>query len=293
MTDIHIALTFNDAFWAPAYAVMRSVCLASPRRADMVFHLCHDGLSAEHASVLDTIADEFGARLAYHPLREDERFRSMARDLPVGRRFPSVVYARLLLDLIVPPEAERVIYLDCDTMLLDDIAALHEVDLGGKALGAVRDGWALFNKNGRDAREKRDIFDPASPYFNSGMLVIDLARFAAADIPGRLAELRAAGVLEKLYYDQDMLNLIFAGDWVELDWRWNVIDPRMAHQALHPKLLHFTGEQRPWSLFAGIFQTVAFGRLYRHVMTNDVFYRFWRERQIRRLKKLWPFRGRQ
>lgn len=292
MTDINVALTFNDAFWAPAYAVMRSICLTTRRRADLVFHLCHDGLSQPHAAVLRTITEEFGARLVFHSLHDDARFAEIARGLPVARRFPPVIYARLLLDLLVPAQAGRVIYLDCDTMVLDDIAELHAVDLGGKSLAAVKDGWALFNKNGRDAREKREIFDPASAYFNSGMMVIDLARFAAADIPGRLAGLRTDGVLERLYFDQDMLNLIFADDWVGLDWRWNVIDPRMAHQALHPKLLHFTGEQRPWSLFAGMFRTVAFARLYRHVMTNAVFYRFWRERQMRRLRKLWPFGAR-
>jgi lipopolysaccharide biosynthesis glycosyltransferase len=288
-SPIHIALTFNDAFWAPAYAVMRSACLSSRRRGEIVFHLCHDGLSDEHANVLRTITSEFGAQLVFHPLRGNERFSDISRGLPVARRFPPVIYARLLLDVLMPADTKRVIYIDCDTMLLGDVAELYAVDLTGKSLAAVKDGWALFNKNGRDAREKRDVFDPASDYFNSGMMVIDLQRFAAADIPGRLARLRSDGVLDKLYFDQDMLNLIFAEDWVGLDWRWNVIDPRMAHQALHPKLLHFTGEQRPWSLFAGMFKTVAFGRLYRHVMTNEVFYRFWRERQVRRLRKLWPF----
>ena len=35
---IHIVLTFDDNFWAPAYAVARSICL-STRRRDLVFHL--------------------------------------------------------------------------------------------------------------------------------------------------------------------------------------------------------------------------------------------------------------
>ncbi len=37
--QLHIALSFNDKFWAPAYAVMRSICLTSTRRKDIVFHL--------------------------------------------------------------------------------------------------------------------------------------------------------------------------------------------------------------------------------------------------------------
>jgi len=43
----HIALTFDDYFWAPAYATMRSVCLTTRRRADLVF-ACANGTFRGH-----------------------------------------------------------------------------------------------------------------------------------------------------------------------------------------------------------------------------------------------------
>ena len=57
---IHIALTFDDNFWAPAYALMRSVCLFTRRRRDLVFHLCHRTLLPAHQTDLEGIAEEFG-----------------------------------------------------------------------------------------------------------------------------------------------------------------------------------------------------------------------------------------
>ncbi|GHA22157.1 general stress protein A [Devosia pacifica] len=288
---IHVALAFDDNFWAPAFAVMRSVCLNTTRRRDLVFHLCHEGLAEKRYAALDKIAEEFGATLVHHRLAESDRFRAMRERLPVARRLHPVIYARLLLDRLLPEGTPRVIYLDCDTMMMGPIERLWQMDLDGKALAAVEDPWRLFNMNGRDLREKRDIFDPALPYFNSGMLVIDLEKFARANIAGHLAEFERKGYLNRLYYDQDMLNLIFRGNWKRLDWRYNVVDPRMAHQAMDPFLLHFTGEVRPWSLTAGMLQSVAFGRLYRHVMTNAVFYAFWRERLLRGFKRLNPFAG--
>jgi lipopolysaccharide biosynthesis glycosyltransferase len=281
---IHVALAFDDKFWAPAYAVMRSICLNTTRRGDLVFHLCEDGLADDHRAVLEEIVVEFGARLNIIALAEDADFNAICRSLPIPRRLHSVIYARMLLDRLLPADVARVIYLDCDTMVMGPIERLWDADLAGCALGAVSDPWRLFNMNGKDLAEKRDIFDPALPYFNSGMLVIDRARFAAARIPDAIADLSTRGIIERLYYDQDMLNLIFRGNWAPLDWRCNLVDPRMAHQALDPLVLHYTGQFRPWSLLAGMFQTVAFGRLYRHVMTNDVFYRFWRERWARRLR---------
>lgn len=280
--SIHVALAFDDNFWAPAYAVMRSVCLTTARRADLVFHLCHDGLSAQRRQQLEAITTEFGAQLRDYPLQAHETFNTVARSLPVARRLHSVIYARMLLDLLLPPDVRRVIYLDCDTMVIAPIEALWEEDLGDKAIAAVPDGWALFQMGGRDMDEKRSIFDPAQPYFNSGVLLIDRARYATADIPGRIAKMAADGILSQLYYDQDMLNLIFAGNWQPLDWRFNVIDPRPPHQAMGVRILHYTGTRRPWNLWSG----TAFARIYRHVMTNAVYYAFMRQRWQRRLRRL-------
>lgn len=283
---IHIALAFDDNFWAPAYAVMRSVCLNTTRRADLLFHLCHDGLSAEHRADLDKITTEFGAALRDYPLAENASFNAICRDLPVPKRLHPVIYARLLLNVLLPAEVERVIYLDCDTMVIAPIELLWDIDLNAKTLGAVPDAWKLLQAGGRDMVEKTDVFDTAAPYFNSGVLLIDLKRYSLADIPGRLAALAAAGTIRRLYYDQDMLNLIFAGDWHILPWRFNVIDPRPPHQAMLPYILHYTGTRRPWNLWSG----TAFARIYRHVMTNELYYRFmrhrWKTRALKRWRKL-------
>lgn len=275
---IHIVLAFDDNFWAPAYAVMRSVCLTSRSPDRLHFHLCHDAISPEHLAVLNEVEAEFGAKTSHYALEADPEFLDFVQRLPLERRFRRVIYARLLLDRLLPGDITRVIYLDSDTMAMGDIAQIWESDLAGNTLGAVSDPMRLFNMYGRDLREKRDLFEQAAPYFNSGMLVIDLQRFAAAQIARRLAEFESSGVLKRLYYDQDILNLIFRGDWQQLDWRFNIVDPHMAHQAMDPVILHYTLQARPWTLRAGLFRTIAFARLYRHIMTNSVFYAFLRQR---------------
>ena len=135
---------------------------------------------------------------------------------------------------------------------------------------------------GRDMREKTGIFTGAEPYFNSGVLLIDVEKFAAADIPARIREMAAKGWIERLYYDQDILNLVFQDRWTPLPWRFNVIDPRFAHEGMQPFILHYTGHDRPWKLIS----TVAHRRQYRHVMTNELFYRYMRYRTLRYWKKL-------
>lgn len=278
---IHIALTFDDNFWAPAYAVARSVCLTTARR-DLTFHLLHDGLRPERKADFAALEEEFGVSVTHTELRGHPRFEAACRDLPVDRRLHTVMYARLLLPHLLPPGIERLVYLDCDTLVVSPIEMLAEHDMGGMPIAAVNDALRLYNMMGRDMRAKAGMFDPAQDYFNSGVLLIDMEQFAAADPAARLNAFKTSGQLEKLYFDQDMLNLIFKDRWHRLDWRFNVTDPHVAHQAMAPHIVHYTGKVRPWHLYSH----VAYRRTYRHVMTNALFYRYLRHRWLRYWQKL-------
>jgi len=288
MTDpIHIVLAFDDNFWAPAYTVMRSVCLSTHRRKDLVFHLLHMPISDEHRYDIEGIVREFGASLRWYPLAESELFDFVVAGLPTGARWPRIVYARLLMADLLPADLARVLYLDSDMLVRAPIEQLHEMDLDGHPLGAVQDSLQPFIMGRRDMRQNVGIFDTADSYFNSGMMLVDLAQWREINVKAEIAVIAGKGWIEKLYYDQDMLNLVFRNRWQKLPWRWNTIDAHLAHEALDPAILHYTRETKPWGLFAGMLRSSAYSRWYRHVMTNELFYRFMRHRWRRWwLKKL-------
>ena len=50
--------------------------------------------------------------------------------------------------------------------------------------------------------------------------------------------------------------------------------PARRTESTHPVILHYTANRHPWNPFSG----VAFQRTYRHVMTNDIYYRYLAER---------------
>src|SRR4051812_7750064 len=126
-TPIHVALTFDDNFWAPAYATMRSICLASLRPGDLHFHLIHIGLNVGHRRALDMIGTEFPATLHYLDLTDHQAYRDFVRQLPIAAPFTPIIYARLLLDRLLP-EADRIVYLDCDTFIRGPIEELAETE---------------------------------------------------------------------------------------------------------------------------------------------------------------------
>jgi lipopolysaccharide biosynthesis glycosyltransferase len=278
---IHIALTFDDNFWAPAYATMRGVCLSTKRRADLVFHLCHRTLTPTHKADLQKISDEFGSTLTFYNIDEMALFHDIAARARYNKRLSNIVYARLMFDRILPDDIDRLIYLDCDIYVRAPIENLAERDMKGFPIAAVQDYLALFITGGRDIKNNRDLFDPADPYFNAGVLLIDMKAWRKADIVAQLEIVIANGIMDRIYYDQDFLNLIFKNNWLHLEQLWNTIDPRPPHQALNPHVLHYTDKRKPWNLISG----VAFARHYRHVMTNELYYRYMRHRIKRRILK--------
>lgn len=279
--QLHVALAFDERFWAPAFATIRSVCLTTRRRKDLVFHLCYPGLSGEAITTLNKIETEFGAKIVHHDVAHDQTYRHFAATLPHTRYISAAAYARMIFDKILDPEITRLIYLDCDLLIRSPIENLLQSDLGGAPIGAVKDAHALRFSNGRDCIGDTDLLDPADPYFNSGVMVIDLDAWRKMDMAKSLFTLQEKGILERLPNDQQILNYLFANNWQELDQRWNMFGVNRAIEALDPHIVHYTGPNKPWNLISGL----PFARVYRHVMTNELFYRYMR------LRWKWKFTG--
>jgi lipopolysaccharide biosynthesis glycosyltransferase len=283
---LHIALCFDDYFWAPTYATMRSVCISTRRKTDLVFHLLHWHLEPEHQRDFDAITTEFGAQIEHYPLDAHPEITARLSGLPGTRRIPPIAYARLLLDLLLPAEVERFVYLDSDLLVRVPIETLLGIDLLGNAIAAAPEPGRQRLIRGDDMRDTSSPLDAADPYFNSGVILADRAAWAAADLPGLLERLKQAGELETLYHDQDVLNLAFRGRLLLLDPLWNLTKPHPSHRALDPHIVHYTTAMKPWNGLA----YVAFGSTYKHVMTRELAARYAAYRRKVWLRRLFGWR---
>jgi lipopolysaccharide biosynthesis glycosyltransferase len=281
--ELHVALGFDENFWAPAYATLRSVCFHTHRKSDLRFHLCHPHLSQQVLSDLDRIATEFGATLIHYDLETDANYKHFTSFLPATRYISHVTFARLFFHEIFPKDVARVAYIDCDVLVRAPIEKMLAEDLRGKPIGAVREPDTIVAGHGRDGVDPRfkGLLDVADPYFNAGILLIDLKAWREMDMTALLHRLAAEGTLQRLGNDQQILNYIFKNNWTHIDRGWNTIAVNPAIEVLDPKIVHYTGLQKPWNLITFL----PFGRGYRHVMTNEFFYRYMRQRFVRRWKK--------
>jgi lipopolysaccharide biosynthesis glycosyltransferase len=238
---INVAFGIDERY-VPQLAVVLGSIEARVGAREVRFFVIHDGIGAEARDRLSALhrglvwLDASGEGL---------------QALGVHHAFLSrAAYLRLLIPDLVPRDLQRIIYLDVDLILQDDIARLWEADLAGRPLGAVvdagRDAAAFASEHGLQAGGR---------YFNSGMLVIDLDRMRESGLMARAFALAQANTYA--FEDQDALNICFWGDWHELHPRWNfqrnflyddlVVWRRATADPLGASIIHYTDAVKPWS----------------------------------------------
>jgi len=93
--------------------------------------------------------------------------------------YTSAIYYRLFIpDLF--PQYDKAIYLDCDTVLLEDIAILFDKEIGDNFIGAVADQAVSAVPQFREYTKNALDVD-AEEYFNSGVIVLNLKQLRAID----------------------------------------------------------------------------------------------------------------
>lgn len=261
-----ILVTIDERYILPFKVLARSITVNNPDyRANFV--LAHSSLNARLLAEIDAYCNALGAQLTV--IKLDEGLLSGA---PVTKRYPKEVYYRLLVPHALPPTIERVIYLDCDTLVINSLAPLWETDLCGMA-------YAAASHSGRNSpvdwfNQKR--LGTRREYFNTGVLVMDAARAREVMTPEKLVECASDIGRRMLLPDQDVFNIACGDCCLRVDdeiWNYDAyVYPRYLAKSggrhdvdwvmEHASVLHFCWPHKPWKTpYVG-----RFGALYKHYM---------------------------
>ncbi|MFI0395776.1 glycosyltransferase [Paracoccus jiaweipingae] len=170
--------------------------------------------------------------------------------LPGSTAWPNIVYLRIFAPFVLSGY-RRLIYLDADIHAQRALPAIWDVPLPS-GLGAVCDCGVLDcpppDVRGERADWLADISVRSGRYFNSGVLVIDPQIWTGIDFAARMPAYFATHPTVTRY-DQDFLNHVFDGNWVELTPQMNCQAPMMIcglSDCVNPAFLHFSQYEKPW-----------------------------------------------
>ncbi len=141
------------------------------------------GLSEENQERLREIAEYFGRSLFF--LNLDDLRERIGYEVDTGG-FDISIMLRLFMGDMLPETVERVLYLDCDTVVLQSLKHLWKENLEGSIVGAVMEPTIY-----ETVKESIDLGEE-DPYYNSGVLLVDLKQWREQEDPEK-----ASGVLEE------------------------------------------------------------------------------------------------
>jgi len=194
-------------------------------------------------------------------------------EMNVSEHFTPATYARLFLPKLFP-NYSKIVYIDADMIVNTDVAKLHEIDIKGNCLGAVKDlvteGFIRFNhqapvdfKGHTSFSYLKNYLKMKDPdhYFQAGLLIMSLKDVRESG----LDKVMESMIYERKYWyhDQDILNAIFENNVHYLDLSWNVYHGNGSTESFFPnlkmssylkflksrdevKIIHYAGDQKPW-----------------------------------------------
>lgn len=248
MTPLIIAFTPN--YIVPASVTLQSILDASPSGRFEVFCLVTEDIPQRQKDKLSAMA---GERMSFNYVNLAGRLDGCY----VDPRYSEAASYRLLLPELLP-ELDRIIYIDCDIVVRQDLDALYSsIDLEDKLLAAVYEAPI----EGQAARWEALGCDPGK-YFNSGFLVMNLAQMRKEETSAKLLDALRTDYLE--FPDQDALNVVCKGRVLALPPEYNSIrtfflpqyradfekqyGPGLVGAVEDSGNIHYTGG-KPWNIF--------------------------------------------
>ena len=157
--------------------------------------------------------------------------------------FSVVTYYRLFIASMFP-QYKKIIYLDCDLVVLGDISKLYHTDLQGNILAA---GPEMFVQSTPEFRRYAEVALGVNPdgYVNAGVLVVDLEQFRKHKIEEKFIDLITRYDFDLLDPDQAYLNYLCDGKILTLQNGWNK-EPLPLPCEGDLNIVHYALYKKPW-----------------------------------------------
>ena len=157
--------------------------------------------------------------------------------------FSIVTYYRLFIASLFP-QYDKVIYLDCDLVVLGDISKLYYTPIGDNILGAAPEQYV---QNTAEFRSYASIALGVNPddYVNAGVLLINLKEFRKNNIEEKFTEMITKYNFDLLDPDQAYLNYLCQDKIYMLPNGWNK-EPLPLPCEGEKNIVHYALYKKPW-----------------------------------------------
>ena len=172
-----------------------------------------DDISTESSNLFKRLADTHGSIVRIIDTQDElEKIKSTGTSKYVSFS----AYSRLFIPELLRDEFDRVIYLDGDTIIVSSLNPLQSLNLNGKPFAIGYD--CICNKY-----KKLIGLSSGAPYFNTGILVMEVAEWRRRRCTERILEYMQNVWHDAILGDQDYFALVLADDAAILPPEYNFL----------------------------------------------------------------------
>lgn len=210
---IHIVSCTDNNYVMPLGVAMTSAFINC--QSSVTYHIITtDVVSDKNKAKLLECAKRYKGQVVFYDIKSE-----VLAQLPIRKTgyLSAACYVRIFIEQLLPAEIERVIYLDCDLIVNQDLIELWSTPMIGKAAGVVYDSIA------KEEFYERLMYDRSYKYFNSGVMLINLKYWREHCIMKQCLDFIQRYPNQIVCEDQDVLNAVLHENVLYLPIKYNAI----------------------------------------------------------------------
>ena len=257
---MNILYTLNDNFVPQVAAGICSVCENNKNIKNINFYIISYGIKDINKKELIKIVNNYNRNMNIIELDSLEKYIDFDYDT-LG--WNKVILARIFMGKLLPENIKKILYLDGDTIVRGSLKELWDLKMGDKILGMSIEPTV-------DKKRKNKLGLEKYPYYNSGVLLVDLEKWRKEKADEKIIEFYKKNNGNLFAADQDAINGALKDKIYTISPKYNFYNifyqypykflkklmgqvPYISKKEFdsavkEPVIIHFLGEERPWRL---------------------------------------------
>ena len=213
---MNILYQFNDGYAPFACVSIASIIENNRNVNDISFYIMGEDLSEKSIRRISEEIEKNNSHVFFVETRSIINLLKENGILPYRGSYSAYfkMFAATAIDFS-KNEDKRLLYVDCDTIIVDSLDEMYNMDMAGKAIGMVQESLI-----------KERTYDKL--YYNTGVILFDIDMFLTKKCPERVInELKKQNNYADA--DQGIINNALCDEIYEMDPRYNIQPGHMAY----------------------------------------------------------------
>ncbi|UJL46299.1 glycosyltransferase family 8 protein [Virgibacillus sp. NKC19-16] len=258
---MNILVTLNSNYMKPLKIMLYSLFVNNEGEAFTIY-LMHSSMKEAELSDINQYIADHGQSLEIITVTDD-----YFKGAPVLKHYTKEMYYRLLAFKFLPSELDKILYLDPDILVINEIRTLYDMDISGSLYAAAYHEIASVTEINKLRLKPYDM----EAYYNSGVLLMNLDLQREKMKEQEIFDYVEENKKRLLYPDQDIINALYSQDIKNLDEVIYNYDPRYyryykavssgkmdVDYVIHnTRFIHYRGKKKPWNKnYTGKFHSI-------------------------------------